>query len=111
MQEKINELKDYAELAQASYFYFDLEDCILQENETIITLNELLNLSYNGKIAGKKKRSDKNIVLLVKVNSTENLENYRLKISFKDMRFNFISLTLQVALVLLCFTINKKMNL
>ncbi|HIC3391939.1 TPA: Mbeg1-like protein [Campylobacter jejuni] len=56
MQEKINELKDYAELAQASYFYFDLEDCILQENETIITLNELLNLSYNGKIAGKKEK-------------------------------------------------------
>ncbi|WP_148116166.1 Mbeg1-like protein, partial [Campylobacter jejuni] len=56
MQEKINELKDYAELAQASYFYFDLEDYILQENETIITLNELLNLSYNGKIAGKKEK-------------------------------------------------------
>ncbi|KQH39140.1 hypothetical protein UC98_09555, partial [Campylobacter jejuni] len=56
LQEKINELKDYAELAQASYFYFDLEDCILQENETIITLNELLNLSYNGKIAGKKEK-------------------------------------------------------
>ncbi|XUP61844.1 hypothetical protein UXU46_00780 (plasmid) [Campylobacter jejuni] len=33
------------------------------------------------------------------------------KISFKDMRFNFISLTLQVALVLLCFMIKKKMNL
>ncbi|ECP4034268.1 hypothetical protein FZQ13_09285, partial [Campylobacter jejuni] len=56
MKTQINELKDYAELAQASYFYFDLEDCILQENETIITLNELLNLSYNGKIAGKKEK-------------------------------------------------------
>ncbi|MFY4691493.1 hypothetical protein ACOTVD_10725 [Campylobacter jejuni] len=28
----------------------------MQENETIITLNELLSLSYNGKIAGKKEK-------------------------------------------------------
>ncbi len=68
MKEKIDKLRDYAELAQASYFYFDLKGYILQENETIVILNELVNLSYNGKIAGKKKRSDKNIVLLAKVN-------------------------------------------
>ncbi len=48
MKEKINKLRDYAELAQASYFYFDLKGCILQENETIVTLSELVSLSYNG---------------------------------------------------------------
>ena len=56
MKTQINNLKDYAELAQASYFYFDLESYILQENETIITLNELVSLSYNGKIVGKKEK-------------------------------------------------------
>ena len=56
MKQQINNLKDYAELAQASYFYFDLESYILQENETIITLNELVSLSYNGKIVGKKEK-------------------------------------------------------
>ncbi|HEG0615241.1 TPA: hypothetical protein SB591_001688, partial [Campylobacter coli] len=29
---------------------------ILQENETIVILNELVSLSYNGKIAGKKEK-------------------------------------------------------
>ncbi|XAK45914.1 Mbeg1-like protein [Campylobacter coli] len=56
MKEKINKLRDYAELAQASYFYFDLKGYILQENETIVALNELVSLSYNGKIAGKKEK-------------------------------------------------------
>ncbi len=56
MKEKINKLRDYAELAWASYFYFDLKGYILQENETIVTLNELVSLSYNGKIAGKKEK-------------------------------------------------------
>ncbi|ECP8971768.1 hypothetical protein LZC23_09345 [Campylobacter coli] len=56
MKEKIDKLRDYAELAQASYFYFDLKGYILQENETIVILNELVNLSYNGKIAGKKEK-------------------------------------------------------
>lgn len=67
MKTQIN-LRDYTELAQASYFYFDLKDYMLQENETIVTLNELVSLNYNGKIAEKKKKSDKNIVLLTKVN-------------------------------------------
>ncbi|HEB9322409.1 TPA: hypothetical protein RZK33_001757 [Campylobacter coli] len=48
MKEKINKLRDYAELAWASYFYFDLKGYILQENETIVTLSELVSLSYNG---------------------------------------------------------------
>ncbi len=56
MKEKINKLRDYAELAWASYFYFDLKGYILQENETIVILNELVSLSYNGKIAGKKEK-------------------------------------------------------
>lgn len=58
MKEKINKLRDYAELAWASYFYFDfdLKGYILQENETIVTLSELVSLSYNGKIAGKKEK-------------------------------------------------------
>ncbi len=56
MKEKIDKLRDYAELAQASYFYFDLKGYILQENETIVTLSELVSLSYNGKIAGKKEK-------------------------------------------------------
>lgn len=56
MKEKIDKLRDYAELAQASYFYFDLKGYILQENETIVILNELVNLSYNGKIAGRKEK-------------------------------------------------------
>ncbi|AJD06358.1 putative lipase [Campylobacter lari RM16712] len=56
MKTQINNLKDYAELAQASYFYFDLKGCILQENETIVTLNELVSLSYNGNIAGRKEK-------------------------------------------------------
>ena len=55
-KQQINKLRDMAELAQASYFYFDLEDYILQNNETTITLNELVSLSYNGKIAGKKEK-------------------------------------------------------
>ncbi|HEB9312233.1 TPA: hypothetical protein RZK28_001703 [Campylobacter coli] len=48
MKEKINKLRDYAELAWASCFYFDLKGYILQENETIVTLSELVSLSYNG---------------------------------------------------------------
>ncbi len=56
MKERIDKLRDYAELAQASYFYFDLKGYILQENETIVILNELVSLSYNGKIAGKKEK-------------------------------------------------------
>ncbi|GAD18946.1 hypothetical protein [Helicobacter fennelliae] len=34
-KKKINNLKDYAELAQASYFYFDLERYVLESDMSI----------------------------------------------------------------------------
>ncbi|MCR2061179.1 hypothetical protein [Campylobacter helveticus] len=56
MKTQIHNLKDYAELAQAAYFYFDLENYILQEDETIITLKEIISLKFSGKTAGKKEK-------------------------------------------------------
>lgn len=55
-KKKINNLKDYAELAWASYFYFDLDECVLKENDIKITTNEIISLSYNGKMAGEKEK-------------------------------------------------------
>ncbi|TQR53084.1 Mbeg1-like protein, partial [Campylobacter troglodytis] len=51
---KLDDLKNYAELAQASYFYFDLDGYVLKENNITITLNEIISSNYNGKTAGKK---------------------------------------------------------
>lgn len=56
MKAKIDDLRDYAELAQASYFYFDLEGYELKENNIKLTLNEIISLKYNGKMAGKKEQ-------------------------------------------------------
>ena len=57
-KKKINNLKDYAELAQASYFYFDLERYVL-ESDMSITLNEIISSNYNGKMAGEKEKIGK----------------------------------------------------
>lgn len=59
MKNKIDDLRDYAELAQASYFYFDLEGYELKENNISLTLNEIIGLKYNGKMAGKKEQIGK----------------------------------------------------
>ncbi|RDU59407.1 hypothetical protein CQA53_11490, partial [Helicobacter didelphidarum] len=58
MKQAINHLRDYAELAQASYFYFDLDEYVLQD-DTPITLYEIIALNYKDKMAGKKEKIGK----------------------------------------------------
>ena len=59
MKNKLCDLLDYAELAQASYFYFDLDGYVLKENNTTITLNEIISSNYNGQMAGEKEHIGK----------------------------------------------------
>ncbi|MWV68742.1 lipase family protein, partial [Helicobacter saguini] len=59
MKQIVSDLKDYAELAWASYFYFDLEKYVLQKNDNMVTLYEIINLNYKGRMAGKKEKIGK----------------------------------------------------
>ncbi len=108
-KEQINNLKDYTEFAQASYFNFVYTEGqkalgfkisktrFFKDKSELEKLNyfKALHDEYNGYLV-----IDDSLFFYAKLNG--DLENYKLEIFLKDMRLNFISPTLQVALVLLC---------
>ena len=61
MQTQLNNVKDYSELAWASYFYFDLEGYILKENDIKITVNEIISSNYNGQNGRRKRKNRRKI--------------------------------------------------
>ncbi len=90
MKELINNLRDYAELAQASYFNF-----------MYINNDEREMDSY--KIGQNRFPKDKDNI--------ENLGRFKLKTLLKNMRLNSTNQIRLLALVLLCFMIKKKISL